>query len=145
MKSLKLRWEHSSQHALIVAKYLEEHSRIKRVLYPGLTSHLQFEIARRQFTQGHGSVVSFELKKCTHAQISAFVDAVIANGRIVFGESLASPETILSYPAIMSHRSLPKKERVKLAITEGFFRLSIGFDSAEEIIKALKRALKKLD
>lgn len=80
------------------------------------------------------------LKEENLEKIKAFVKAAIATKLITFGESLASPETLLAYPPTMSHGSLTKEEREKLGITDGFFRLSVGFEDADDIIAALEHA-----
>ena len=144
MKSLDIRWKHVSASAATVAGWIWSHEKVERALYPGLTSHLRHESACAQFKHGCGSVVSFELKTKDRAKVKRFVDAIIADKKIVFGESLASPETILAYPAIMSHRSLPARQRLSLGITDGFFRLSLGFDDPQEIIRSLDKALARI-
>lgn len=137
MKTLPIRWERVSKTALTVAEWLEKHPKVSRVLHPGLPTHRDHELAKKQFKNGVGSVISFEIK----GDVRKFVDTIIDETDIVFGESLASPETLLCYPALMSHKSIPEKERLALGITDGFFRLSVGFEDAEEIIEGLERAL----
>ncbi|MDQ2932917.1 MAG: PLP-dependent aspartate aminotransferase family protein [bacterium] len=141
MKSLEIRWKHVSQSAQVVGKWLEKQTHIQRVLYPLLPSHPQFKISKSQFKNGAGSVVSFELNFSRRNVVKKFVDAIITDGVLVFGESLASPETILAYPAIMSHRSLSIEQREALGISDGFFRLSLGFEEPEKIIHSLEKAL----
>ncbi len=137
IKTLPLRWERISKTALTVAEWLSKHPNISKVLHPGLLSHPHHELAKRQFPNGIGSVISFEIT----TDPRKFVDTIIDETDIVFGESLASPETLLCYPALMSHKSIPEAERLALGITDGFFRLSVGFENAEEIIGGLKKAL----
>lgn len=147
LKTLPLRWERVSKTALAVGQWLEEKKKegiVKRVLYPDLLSHPEYELAQKQFIKGSGSVISFELATEDFEKLEKFVDVIIKDGRIVFGESLASPETILSYPPLMSHKSLPKEERLALGISDRFFRLSVGFDEPEEIIASLEAGFKTL-
>lgn len=142
IKTLDLRFRRASESALAVAGRLAGNPKIGRTLYPGLAIHPGHEIARRQFTGGCGSVVSFALADESSASVRRFVDRIVADGLIVFGESLASPETILAYPTKMSHRSLPESVRVgELRITDGFFRLSLGFEDPEDILRSIERAL----
>ena len=88
--------------------------------------------------------MSFELYEHSFNKLKKFVDTVREHGPIIYGESLASPETILAYPPLMSHKSLPKEIRESLGITDGFFRLSVGFEDPEDIIRGLKEGLKTL-
>ncbi|MEK7641757.1 MAG: PLP-dependent transferase [Patescibacteria group bacterium] len=141
MKSLPIRWRHTSESALQVAGWLNVHPSIKKVSYPDLPSHPHHEIARAQFPRGCGAVIAFELVETEKSKISAFVDRIISTGCVVFGESLASPETILAYPRIMSHRSLSDEQRAALGISDGSFRLSVGFDESEKVIGSFKQAL----
>ena len=94
---------------------------------------------------GFGAALSFGLRVNDHAVLKKFVDALQSTGLIVFAESLASPETILAHPATMSHRSLTPERRKQLGITDGFFRLSVGFEDPEDIIGALKTGFAVLE
>ena len=90
-------------------------------------------------------MVSFVLREQSFDKLKQFVDAVRSTSPIIYGESLASPETILAYPPIMSHGSLPKDIRDSLGIVDGFFRLSVGFEDAEDIIAGLRAGLEVPD
>jgi len=144
MKTLELRWKKSSDNALVLARYLSKNEKVKRVLYPGLVTHPTHAIAKRQMKNGFGAVVSFELHCQDRKKIKRFVDEIQKNDLVLYGESLASPETILAYPPLMSHGSVPKDVREKLGITDGFFRLSLGFEDSEDIIGEFERALEIL-
>lgn len=141
VKTLDLRWRRVSETALKVAQFLEKQRGIEKVLYPGLPSHPGHTIAHKQFGGGCGAVVSFILKETTHNSLKKFVDTLREHSPIVYGESLASPETIIAYPPLMSHKSLPRDVRESLGITDGFFRLSVGLEDPEDIIYGLKKAL----
>ena len=141
IKTLELRWRRVSESALKVASFLETHSLVKRVLYPGLTSHKDREIASKQMRSGYGGVISFELASSPFDDLKAFIDEVQKQGVITYGESLASPETLLAYPFTMSHGSLSPEEKCSLGISPTFFRLSIGFEAPEDIIAELERGL----
>lgn len=144
VKTLDLRFRRVSETAQKVAEFLSRHKAIKRILYPGLPTHPYHEVAKKQHTAGFGSVVSFSLKDNSLKNVKRFVKKIIDSGVIIYGESLASPESILCYPALMSHKSLTKEVREKeLGIDQGFFRFSVGLEDADDIILALTNALNK--
>ena len=142
LKTLELRWARVSESAQKVAEYLLEHDEITDVYYPGLQDHPGHELVKLQMTSGFGATLSFNLKQNDFDLIRKFVNRLQNSGLVVFGESLASPETILAHPATMSHRSLTDKQRADLGIGNNFFRLSIGFEDPADIIKALEAALR---
>ncbi len=144
IKTLPLRWERVSKTAEKVSAWLEQHPKIRKVLYPTLASHPHHELALEQFPNGLGSVISFVVNAEDHEALARFVDTIIDETDIVFGESLASPETILCYPPLMSHKSLSEEDRQALGITKGFFRISVGFEDAGKIIGQLEAGLKSI-
>src|SRR5690606_2632448 len=99
-----------------VAEFLAGHPAVKRSLYPGLPQHPHYEAARRQMQNGFGGVVAFETHNHDLPRLKQFVDRVQERGIIVYAESLASPETILSYPLHMSHRAVPPEDLANLQI-----------------------------
>ena len=141
IKTLDLRWKKVSETALKVGRFLESRSEIKRVIYPLLESHPDHDIAKKQLLNGAGGVVSFELKSNDLAVIKKFAEELTASGLIICAESLASPQTILAYPAWMSHRALPQADRDSLGISDGFFRLSVGFEDVEDIVCEFEKGL----
>lgn len=142
VKTLELRWKRVSETAIEVAKFLQKSNQIEKVLYPGLQSHPNHAVAKKQSKGGHGAVVSFILKNKHNSKLKKFVNSIREHSPIIYGESLASPETIIAYPPLMSHKSIPKDIRESLGITDGFFRLSVGLEDSEDIIFGLKEALK---
>lgn len=144
VKTLPMRWNRVCESTQMVAEYLTTVPYVKKVFYPGLKSHPGHDIAKKQMKNGFGGLLSFELKDEYHNSIKKFVDGVTENSPIVHAESLASPETILAYPPIMSHKSLPKYVRLELGISDGFFRLSIGFEDPIDIINGLEQGFKAL-
>lgn len=144
VKTLALRWRRASESALTVATWLASRSDISKVLYPGLTSHPHHRIAVSQMKGGFGAVLSFELRRQNKKSLTAFVEGLRSSGSIVYGESLASPETILAYPPLMSHKSLPQEVRESLGISDGFFRLSLGFEDPADIIRSLERGFHRM-
>ena len=146
VKTLSLRWQRVSETAYMVARNLPLAKQIKKVNYPFLMNNPNREVAIRQMKTGAGGVLSFELQDEFHTpeKIKQFVNDVTANGVIVYAESLASPETILAYPPLMSHKSLPDNVRKSLGISDGFFRLSVGFENADDILNTLLKSVSRL-
>ncbi len=141
LKTLELRWTRTSESAQTIAEYLQKHRQVQTVYYPGLSSHPGYEINKKQMKHGSGSALAFDLKSGDLSLIRQFVTSVQNSGLVVFGESLASPETILAHPATMSHRSLTQKHRNDLAINNNFFRFSVGFEDPADIMQVLNQAL----
>lgn len=143
IKTLELRFRRVSETAQKVSEFLSKHKAIKKVFYPGLRSHPNHNVAQKQMTAGFGSVVSFILKDESTHGVRKFVNKIIKSETLIYGESLASPESILCYPVLMSHKSLSKEVREKeLKITAGFFRLSLGLEDVNDIIYAIDNSLK---
>ena len=141
LKTLELRWQRVSCSAQRVAEYLAEHPQIEQVYYPGLPNHPGHKIIKSQMKHGFGSVLSFDLGSHDLELIGQFIGNLKDSGLVMFAESLSSPETILAHPATMSHRSLTQKQRDDLGIGNNLFRLSIGFEDADDIIAVLTEAL----
>ncbi|PPA70668.1 cystathionine beta-lyase [Jeotgalibacillus proteolyticus] len=135
MKTLSVRLNQSSQSATQIAQYLHHHQVIEEVYYPGFSFHDGYPIHKRQAT-GPGAVLSFRLpdKKC--AEI--FVDKLKIP---VFAVSLGAVESILSYPATMSHAAMPVEEREKRGITDGLLRLSVGLENVDDLLTDIQQAL----
>ncbi|MEH7331262.1 cystathionine beta-lyase [Neobacillus drentensis] len=137
LKTLHVRLEHSQKSTLKIAQFLQANPLVKKVYYPGLEDHPEFELQKAQ-TEGAGAVLSFEL---------ADEDAVrsfVSNVKIpVFAVSLGAVESILSYPAKMSHAAMPRAEREKRGIKNSLLRLSVGLENADDIIKDFSQALAK--
>ncbi|MGG3642295.1 cystathionine beta-lyase [Bacillus gobiensis] len=135
LKTLQVRLERSSQTAKQLAEYFNGHPAVKNVYYPGLSSHPGASIHKSQ-SLGDGAVLSFELEN------EDAVRKVVRQLKLpVFAVSLGAVESILSYPAKMSHASMPKEEREKRGITDGLLRLSAGVEAAEDLIKDFDQAL----
>lgn len=141
LKTLELRWDRVSQSAQAVAEHLQKHPQVTNVFYPGLPTHPGHTVAKRQMNHGFGGTLGFDVASKDHNLLRQFVDNLQDSGLIIFGESLASPETILAHPATMSHRSLSEKHRSELGIGMNFFRFSLGFEDPADIIQALDNGL----
>lgn len=135
IKTLGARLTQSSQSAQKIASYLDEHSLVEEVFYPGLTSHPGHAIHAQQSTSP-GAVLSFRLPDKRAAK--AFVENIQIP---VFAVSLGGVESILSYPAQMSHAAMPKVEREKRGITDGLLRLSVGLEHVDDLIADFDQAL----
>ena len=135
LKTLPLRIERHQSNAARVAAYLSEHPKVERVLYPGLASHPQHELARRQMT-GFGGMISFYLRGDLDAA-RRFLSAVRV---FTLAESLGGVESLIEHPAIMTHASVPRENREKLGIADGFIRVSVGVEHVDDLIADLDRA-----
>jgi cystathionine gamma-synthase len=138
IKTLDLRVRRQCENALAVARYLQEHPRVTRVHYPGLEEHPQHAIAARDFGGLFGAMVTFEIAGADKAAIFACVDRM----RLILpATSLGDIYTLVSYPAIASHREVSAEERQALGIGDGVLRLSIGIEHPDDLIADLERAL----
>ena len=137
LKTLGIRLQRHSENALALAQWLEQQSDIERVFYPGLPSHPQHELAKRQMPNGFGGMISIIIKGGL-PRATAFLKAV----RIfTLAESLGGIESLIEHPAIMTHASIPADVRKKIGIDDGLIRLSVGIENLEDLRADLKRAL----
>ncbi|MCP2520107.1 cystathionine gamma-synthase [Candidatus Aminicenantes bacterium AC-708-M15] len=135
IKTLTLRMERHNQNALAIARYLESHPKVRKVYYPGLPSHPQYELAKKQM-RGFGGMVSFELKGDIE-QVKKFVSSTQI---ISLAESLGGVESLIEHPATMTHSSIPKEERIKSGLSDELVRLSVGIEHQEDLIADLEKA-----
>ncbi|RWZ52212.1 cystathionine beta-lyase MetC [Halobacillus fulvus] len=138
LKTLHCRITQSSQSALKIASFLQSHPVVEDVYYPGFSSHPGSSTHKYQ-ADGPGAVLSFRLKD--EEAVRQFTKQVEIP---VFAVSLGAVESILSYPARMSHASMPKQERIDRGITDGLLRLSVGLENPDDLIKDFKQALSHL-
>lgn len=136
VKTLSLRMQKHCENAQVIAEYLEKHPLIKWVKFPGLPSHPQHEIAKKQQT-GFGGVISFELKGGYEAG-ERMMNAVTLCKLAV---SLGGVESLVQHPASMTHASMGKEARMEAGITDGLVRLSVGIENVGDIIECLEGAL----
>src|SRR5207245_7967110 len=137
LKTLALRMRQHSDNAQQVACFLEQHGRVKRVYYPGLTSHPQHALAKRQMVGGFGGMLSFEVD----GGVEAAREVARRTRLFTLAESLGGVESLIELPALMTHASLPAERRVDIGIDEGLIRLSVGIENAEDLIADLDQAL----
>ncbi len=138
-KTLHVRMQRHCENALRVAKWLESHPRVARVIYPGLPSHGNHAIARRQMRAG-GGMVSVELR-ATVAQAKRVCSSF---GVFSLAESLGGVESLVDHPASMTHASIPREDRRRAGLEDGLIRLSVGIEDADDLIADLDQALRKL-
>src|SRR5712692_3365138 len=138
IKRLAVRMERHNQNGMQIASHLEGHPKVKRVLYPGLKSHPQHELAARQ-QRGFGAMISFDLGSLEAAR--RLLDHVHL---CALAESLGGVETLISHPALMTHASVPAEVRQQIGITDGLVRISVGIEDAEDLIADLDNALAKI-
>jgi len=138
LKTFPLRVEKQNESALKIARFLENHPKVKKVYYPFLESHLHYKIARKQM-KGGGGVVTFEVKGNINTA-KRFLDALKL---CYIGPSLGGVETLITHPALVSYYDYTRKERYKLGITDTLFRLAVGIEDVDDLIADLDRALMK--
>ncbi|KYG91944.1 cystathionine gamma-synthase [[Bacillus] sp. KCTC 13219] len=137
MKTTAVRYNESSRVAMKIAHYLQAHPLVKQVYYPGLETHPGYAVHAAQSTSA-GAVLSFTLPSYEVAK--KFVEAMKIP---VFAVSLGGVESILSYPAKMSHAAMEHEERLKRGITDGLLRFSVGLENEEDLLADFAQALEK--
>jgi cystathionine gamma-lyase len=136
LKTLHLRMKAHCAGALELAQWLEKHAAIDRVIYPGLKSHPQYALARRQM-DGAGGIISVEVKGGWKKARSMLERCQL----FALAESLGGVESLIEHPAIMTHASIPAANRKRLGISDGLVRLSVGVEDVEDLREELARAL----
>jgi len=136
LKTLHLRMQAHCANAMALAQWLESHAAVGRVIYPGLASHPQHALARRQM-HGFGGIISIDLMGGFEA-----AKRLCENTRLfTLAESLGGVESLINHPAVMTHASIPLERRTALGISEGLVRLSVGIESEEDLRNDLESAL----
>jgi len=137
-KTLEVRVNKAMVNAMAVAKTLEAHAKVTRVIYPGLKSHPQYAIVQKQ-TRGPGAMISFYIKGgIKHA--GRFLKGLKL---FTLAESLGGVESLAENPALMTHGSVPAAHRKLLGIEDNFIRLSVGIETTEDLVADIKQALAK--
>lgn len=139
IKTLGIRMDRHCENAQKVAEYLEKHPLIEAVHYPGLKSHPQYELAKKQM-DGPGGMMSFELKGGIEAGKTLMNNVKM----ISLAVSLGCVDSLIQHPASMTHSPVPREERLKAGITDGLVRLSVGIEDVDDIIADLDQALAKV-
>jgi cystathionine gamma-lyase len=136
IKTLALRMERHNANAERIAGYLEEHPKVERVIYPGLPSHPQHALAKAQM-KGGGGMISMVLA----GDLEASRRFLVAVQIFTLAESLGGVESLIEHPALMTHASVPRDRREALGMRDGFVRLSVGIEHADDLLVDLDRAL----
>ena len=136
LKTLPVRMERHCKNAMHIANFLEAHDSIEKVIYPGLESHPQYEIAKKQMN-GFGGMISIEVK----GGLKSATEFLERTELFSLAESLGGVESLIEHPAIMTHASIPPEVREEIGISDGLVRLSVGIESLEDLIQDLDRAL----
>uniref|UniRef100_B0T578 Cystathionine gamma-lyase n=1 Tax=Caulobacter sp. (strain K31) TaxID=366602 RepID=B0T578_CAUSK len=137
VKTLALRMQRACDSALAIAKWLSTRKDVERVIYPGLPSHPQHELAKRQMLGGFGGIISVELK----GDESTARRMLERTRLFTLAESLGGVESLIEHPAIMTHASIPADQRAALGISDTLIRLSVGIEDCEDLIADLSEAL----
>jgi len=141
IKTLALRMQRHSDNGFQIAKYLENHSLVDKIYYPGLSSHTQYDLATRQMTE-FGGMVSFTFKSGKKEDAIKFLENIKV---FTLAESLGGVESLANLPAMMTHASIPEDKRAVLGITDDLVRLSVGIEDAEDLIADLEQAFNAID
>lgn len=139
IKTLAVRMERAQANAKRIAKHLEEHPKINWVKYPGLPSHPQHELAKRQMS-GYGSMISFGVKGDLEAGRTLMNCVEVATLAV----SLGGVETLIQHPASMTHGKVPREARHAAGISDELVRYSVGIEDCEDLIEDLDQALAKV-
>ena len=137
LKTLHLRMERHCANALAIAQWLEAHPKIEKVIYPGLASHPQHELAKRQMIGGFGGIVTAVIKGGLD-ESRRFLERTKL---FALAESLGGVESLIEHPAIMTHASIPPEVRAELGISDGLVRLSVGVEDLADLLADLETAL----
>ncbi len=140
LKTLPLRMKAHAENAMKVADYLQSHPLVEKVVYPGLKSHPQYELAKKQMT-GFGGMITFFIKGGMDAS-RKFLESVHV---FALAESLGGVESLVEHPAIMTHASVPADQRKKLGIDDSLIRLSVGVEDCDDLIADLKQAFEQVN
>jgi cystathionine gamma-lyase len=136
LKTLAVRMRQHDENALAVAEFLQGHPEVETVNYPGLPSHPQHELAKRQMS-GFSGMVSFTLRGGAEAAYAAMQKTKVFS----FAESLGGVESLITHPATMTHAAIPREQREARGVTDGLMRLSVGIEDKEDLIADLDQAM----
>ncbi|MBK9993943.1 MAG: cystathionine gamma-synthase [Saprospiraceae bacterium] len=137
IKTLHVRVQRACENAAKVAEFLQSHSKVNRVLYPGIPTHPGHDVAKRQM-RDFGAMISFDL----HNQDLDAAKSVLSHTELFLcAESLGGVESLIGHPASMTHGSIPREDRIKSGLTDSLMRLSIGIEDVEDLIADLDQAI----
>ena len=134
-RTLQVRMQRHNLNGMLVAEFLQSHPAVRAVHYPGLPSHPQHDLARRQMT-GFSGMLSAELSE-------AGAKRLVERTRLFrLAESLGGVESMISIPSVMTHASVPEEQRLRMGITNGLVRFSVGIEDGSDLVDDLERALR---
>lgn len=136
LKTLSIRMKSHSENAQKIANYLEEHPKVDKVIYPGLKSHPNYELAKKQMTLP-GGMLTFFIKGGVE-ESRRFLESTVL---FRLAESLGGVESLIEHPGIMTHASIPREQREAIGITDNLIRISVGIEDVEDLIEDLGNAL----
>jgi len=137
IKTLHIRMQRHCENGMAIAKYLQNHNKVKEVYYPGLDTDKNYDVAKKQMSD-FGGMVAFKLKD--ESKATAF--KVLESFKVfTLAESLGGVESLVNHPVTMTHASIPEKEREKLGITDSLIRLSVGIEDIDDLMADLQQAL----
>lgn len=139
VKTLGIRMKQHEKNAFEIARFLEQHPKVEKVVYPGLESHPHHQIAKEQMS-GYGGMITFFIKGGLDGA-RTFLENV---DLFVLAESLGGVESLIESPAIMTHASIPKAEREKIGLSDNLIRVSVGIEEVEDLIEDMKHAFDKV-
>ncbi|MFC6098464.1 cystathionine gamma-synthase [Flavobacterium qiangtangense] len=139
IKTLSLRVQRHCENGEKVTEFLNNHSKVKTVFYPGLASHPFHEIAKKQMKNGFGGMVSFTFESGKKEDAISFLEKLEV---FTLAESLGGVESLANHPALMTHASIPEDKRKEIGISDDLVRLSVGIEDIEDLLADLEQALK---
>lgn len=141
IKTLALRMERHSENGKKIAEFLRNHHLVDKVYYPGLSSHPQYELARKQMGEKFGGMLSFTFKSGRKEDSVKFLENLKV---FTLAESLGGVESLANHPAMMTHASIPEEKRKELGITDDLVRLSVGIEDSDDLLNDLTTAFDSL-
>jgi len=139
LKTLKVRMDAACRSAQIIAEYLENHPKVEKIAYPGLPSHPQHDVAKKQM-RGFGGMITFYLK----GGIEESRKFLASMKTMTLAESLGGVESLIECPAVMTHFSVPPEIRKELGISDNLIRVSVGLEDVEDLVADLQQAFEKI-
>jgi cystathionine beta-lyase/cystathionine gamma-synthase len=140
IKTLHVRMDRHCENGIKIANFLTSHPKVAKVYFPGLSTHPNHDIARKQMS-GYGGMISFTLKGDRHEDA---ITVLTHTHLFSLAESLGGVESLIGHPASMTHASIPKEERMKTGVVDSLIRLSVGIEDADDLIQDLRNALDAL-
>ena len=139
-----MRVQKASNNAMVIAKYFDSNSKIAKTIYPGLESHPQNNISKKQQITPHGDIIFGSMVSIVFHSKGEMEDFIKKINLFSLAESLGGVESLIEHPGIMTHASIDKKIRQELGISDCLLRLSVGIEDVDDLIESLRYALDKV-